>query len=73
MRNLEREFTLGVLDRNWAQHLLEMESMRIVCNSDPKPDDRLEEYQLTRQLTTHCRSRVAVGARLDPDATASSA
>lgn len=45
LRNLEREFTLRVLDRNWAQHLLEMESMRTVCNSDPKPDARLEEYQ----------------------------
>lgn len=45
LRNLEREFTLRVLDRNWARHLLEMESMRTVCSSDPKPDDRLEEYQ----------------------------
>jgi preprotein translocase subunit SecA len=45
LRKLEREYLLRVLDSNWSQHLLELESMRVICSSDPQPENSLEAYK----------------------------
>ena len=45
LRSLEHEFALRVLDNTWSQHLLELQSMRIICSSDPQPDTHFETYK----------------------------
>jgi preprotein translocase subunit SecA len=45
LRSLERELILRVLDSNWSQHMLELESMRIICSSEAELDNQFEAYK----------------------------